>query len=543
MPTRKFCMRKPLTMFLAALLLFFAAGCEADATAPPETAAPVTETPSPYEPQETIVVTEPPRPTPVPNGINVTVLGKASMEAELNLVKSQLEKTGFVVTLDVQAEDEGYKNSLEAGGYDLALRELDEYEYRKAETGDGESSRLPLFITRQSLAYNTAILNPESLFSPSPGVLCWEALDFSNEALRGGEPLVIYSPDGELGSLDPLFGGGGADMINANMYIRLVNISGEGAVTADGSLSYSFAVCEGSIYFVLRDNVNFTQVSKKHAVDTKIRVGAEDVAYSLTRAGFTAMPEEISIIGDLSELDGITTNTGISLIEALEAGTPGKIAALTINKDEANNSRGVYQIVKLPLNGQAAQVLRRLAQAQAGIVCTGYAESAEDYGSVASVTEGQTYKNNLITSGPYIAVYMSSTGLVLEKNPAYMHGTEYEPKIKTILVKFDDDYASVANALQDGKAHILPAVPDEAVYLFNNSEIALLEINGGTITYLDCASADENLRRALSYSVASGEFAGLGGSRSPADLVPGGFGVQASPEKVSEYLAKYWAAR
>ena len=90
-----------------------------------------------------------------------------------------------------------------------------------------------------------------------------------------------------LTSLDPIKGNDGSiNMLNTNMYVRLVNLTDDDKVVSDGSLSYNYAIADGNkdYYFLLRDDINFARVQDGHAVDSGVLVGGEDVIYSLERA-------------------------------------------------------------------------------------------------------------------------------------------------------------------------------------------------------------------------------------------------------------------
>ena len=92
-----------------------------------------------------------------------------------------------------------------------------------------------------------------------------------------------------------------------------------------------------------------------------------------------------------------------------------KITELVADKNEANNTEGKYQVVKMTTTEPFPQVLNYLAHQSAGIVSKKQVESINTYdvatfdvnkdipyGDQNTVTEGNKYNNTLYTSGPYI---------------------------------------------------------------------------------------------------------------------------------------------
>ena len=98
-------------------------------------------------------------------------------------------------------------------------------------------------------------------------------------------------------------------------------------------------------------------------VATGVRVGAEDVQFSLTRAADQKSValhktynlhnhmKEISILEDLDELKNVKdSDSGKPIIETLSAGLDKEVTALTADKTKADNANGVYQVVKVTTN-------------------------------------------------------------------------------------------------------------------------------------------------------------------------------------------------
>src|SRR5699024_11274795 len=107
------------------------------------------------------------------------------------------------------------------------------------------------------------------------------------------------------------------------------------------------------------------------------RVGAEDVVFSLERAKDpNSVPdhrtyslhenmEDISIVSDLSELDGETADGG-TIREALEDGINQEINELVTDKTEVDNKSGVYQVVNVTKEYPFHEVLNYVAQQLTG---------------------------------------------------------------------------------------------------------------------------------------------------------------------------------
>ena len=58
------------------------------------------------------------------------------------------------------------------------------------------------------------------------------------------------------------------------------------------------------------------------------------------------------------------------------------------------------------------------------------------YGDQNTVTEGAKYNNTLYASGPYILSHKNDYEAIFYKNPGYMAGTDHEPKISNVTVRF-----------------------------------------------------------------------------------------------------------
>src|SRR5690606_38035370 len=159
--------------------------------------------------------------------------------------------------------------------------------------------------------------------------------------------------------------------------------------------------------------------------------------------------------------------------DALGEGLEADITELVGDKTAADSSAGKYQVVKVTTNEPFPQVLNYLAHQSAGIVSKKQVESINTYdvaafdvnkdipyGDQRTVTEGATYDNHLYASGPYILVKKNDYQAEFVKNPAYRAGSDFEPKISNVTVRFIEDADSSLSALRNGEIHLFNGVPE-----------------------------------------------------------------------------------
>lgn len=441
----------------------------------------------------------------------------------------------------------------------------------------------PLYISFKAQGVNKDVLNPDTVRLAKSRAIAWETIDFNDASKRDTDALITQQAIGSLSSLDPIKGNDGSiNTLNTNMYVRLVNLTDDDQVVSGGSLSYNYAIGEGNedYYFVLRDDINFAAVADGKAVDTGERVGADDVVFSLNRAkDRDAVPDhrtyslhesmkDVEIVTDLAELEDAKLSGGAgSVLEALEQGLEADITEIVVDKTAADSSAGKYQVVKVTTNEPFPQVLNYLAHQSAGIVSKKQVESINTYdvaafdvnkdipyGDQRTVTEGASYDNHLYASGPYILVKKNDYQADFVKNPAYRVGSEFEPKISNVTVRFIEDADSSLSALRNGEIHLFNGVPETKYELVENDDKLVLQKNdSNAVTYLLFNAADravaksENLRKAVLYSLNQDEFLNYyQGNKKKAystvsPLVDTGNELIADPTKVEESLADYQA--
>lgn len=558
--------------------------------------------------------------------VTIEVLGMASGEQDLNILRDQLTKNGFDVKLNIQPDYGSFSAQKEAGNYDVALSswttvtgnpdyavrglfktggdysvvsdsKLDEL-IDKASTLTGDEAKeaykeleellvfdqayiAPLYISNKAQGIYSKAVNPDTVRLSKSRAQTWETISFNDESLNATETLVLHQAISSLTSLDPVKGNDGSiNTLNTNMYVRLVNLTDEDEVVSDGSLSYNHVIADGNseYYFILRDDINFAAVENGTAVDTGELVSAEDVVFSLNRAkDQNAVPdhrtysiheniETVEVVSDITELENAkVAGSDESVLDALSKDLPSAVTEVVASEDQVDNAAGKYQVVKITTPTPFPQVLNYLAHQSGGIVSEKQVTSINTYdvanydpntdiayGDQATVTEGGSYNNHLYASGPYILVQKNDYEAKFVKNPAYRVGTEYEPKVTNISVRFISDNDAALSALRNGEIHVLQSVPETKMDIVKSDEnLTLKQADSNAVSYLQFntsgreVSNSADLRKAVLYSINQEEFITYyQGNKKPAvstvsPLVDTGLKLEADSSKVSEFLKAY----
>ncbi|MGE8033603.1 hypothetical protein B1B04_01605 [Lysinibacillus sp. KCTC 33748] len=440
----------------------------------------------------------------------------------------------------------------------------------------------PLYISNKYQGIYSELVNPKTVHLPKSRAQVWENIEFNDSSKNATEPLILHQTIDSLTSLDPIKGNDGSiNTLNTNMYVRLVNLTDTDEVISDGSLSYNHAIAEGNqeYYFILRDDLNFAAVKDGTAVDTGELVSAEDVVFSLNRAKDSkSVPdhrtyslheniETVEIVSDLAELQKKKiAGSDQSVLDALSQNLPASVTQLAKDKGTVNNAAGAYQVVKITTPTPFPQVLNYLAHQSGGIVSEKQVTSINTYdvaaynpdkdiayGDQATVTEGTaTYNNHLYASGPYILIKKNDYEAQFVKNPAYRVGSEYEPKIAKINVRFIADNDSALSALRNGEIHVLQSVPETKLDIVkSDTKLTLNTADSNAVSYLQMntsgrpVSVSVDLRKAILYSINQDEFISYyQGNKKPAvstvsPLINTGLKLEADSKKVKEYLKAY----
>lgn len=556
----------------------------------------------------------------------IELLGTSSNETDMNIVRDQLIKNGFEVKLNTQPDYASFQTQKEAGNYDLAISSWTtvtgnpDYAVRSLFITDGDNSSMsnsevdalideaalqtsdeytqtykeledvlvtenayiaPLYTSLKAQAFNSELLNPDSIRLSKSRAFAWENVQFNETDSNETESLILTQTMGDLTSLDPIKGNDGSiNQLNTNMYVRLVNLTDEDKVVSDGSLSYNHAIADGNsdYYFILRDDVNFAAVEDGQAVDTGKMVSGQDAIFSLNRAkDQNSVPDHrtyslhehidsVSLVTDLAELETAQLSDGSgSVKDALEAGLEAPIATVVEDTEQVDNAEGNYQVIKMTTTEPFPQVLNYLAHQSAGIVSQEQVESINTYdienfdittdvayGDQRAVTKGETYDNHLYASGPYIMIQKDDYAATFQKNPAYMAGTENEAQIADVTVRFIGDADSALSALRSGEVHLLAGLEETKYSVVEGEDnLTLQSMPSNGVTYMlfntngRDVSDSADLRKSILYSINQDDISAaydglkLKAYSTVSPLVDTGNELVADPDKVEEFYQNY----
>ena len=367
--------------------------------------------------------------------VPITLLSLSSLETETNVVRDQLTKAGFDVTLSIQPDYGSLFTQVDARNYDIYLCTMKvlsgnpDYGCRSMfySTGidndskvvDAEVDRLidlgasqlpqdyeetyaqleryvveekayfaPICRTMSSYGFNKNIVDASTITVGQSKYLYWSQIDYVDESLRDTRPLVVCN-DRVFGQFDPLTCDG-THRVLANTNIKMLELDDNDNIVTNRALAYNYSIGEGNstFYFVLRDNVGFYTAIDGELVDTGEKVGAEDVIFTYNRLRDPdAVPghqvydnyaciSDVASVTDLSELENtVDAQTGKTVKEILEAGLPAPISELVSSKNATNNAAGKYEVVKVTTSTPFPQILNFLCDYCSGIVSKKQVES------------------------------------------------------------------------------------------------------------------------------------------------------------------------
>ena len=367
--------------------------------------------------------------------VPTTLLSLSSLETETNVVRDQLTKAGFDVTLSIQPDYGSLFTQVDARNSDIYLCTMKvlsgnpDYGCRSMfySTGidndskvvDAEVDRLidlgasqlpqdyeetyaqleryvveekayfaPICRTMSSYGFNKNIVDASTITVGQSKYLYWSQIDYVDESLRDTRPLVVCN-DRVFGQFDPLTCDG-THRVLANTNIKMLELDDNDNIVTNRALAYNYSIGEGNstFYFVLRDNVGFYTAIDGELVDTGEKVGAEDVIFTYNRLRDPdAVPghqvydnyaciSDVASVTDLSELENtVDAQTGKTVKEILEAGLPAPISELVSSKNATNNAAGKYEVVKVTTSTPFPQILNFLCDYCSGIVSKKQVES------------------------------------------------------------------------------------------------------------------------------------------------------------------------
>lgn len=478
--------------------------------------------------------------------VTIEVLGQASAEQDLNIIRDQLTKNGFDVKLNIQPDYGSFSAQKEAGNYDIALSswttvtgnpdyavrglfktggdysvvsdsKLDEL-IDKASTLTGDEAKeaykeleqllvfdqayiAPLYISNKAQGIYSKLVNPDTVSLSKSRAQTWETISFNDTALNASETLVLHQAIGSLTSLDPIKGNDGSiNTLNTNMYVRLVNLTEDDQVVSDGSLSYNHVIADGNseYYFILRDDINFAKVENGTAVDSGELVSAEDVVFSLNRAkDQNSVPDHrtysiheniksVDVVSDITELQNAkVAGTEESVLDALSKDLPSAVSEVVTSEDQVDNAAGKYQVVKITTPTPFPQVLNYLAHQSGGIV------------SEKQVTSINTYD---------VANYDPNKDIAYGDQSTVTEGATYNNQLFAsgpyILVQKNDYEAKfVKNPAYRPGTEYAPQITNISVRFIDDNDSALSALRNGEVhilqsipeTKMDIVKDDANL--------------------------------------------------
>lgn len=556
----------------------------------------------------------------------IRLLGYSYYESTMNILRDQLTKAGFEVEVNLQPDYSSMVTARDTGEWDIVMSgwttvtgnpdyavrdiyasygeynsggindsKIDELIDKAAKETPAEyvetykeledylvtenAYTLPLYATKGIRAINNTVVDESTVYNPQSRSAFWEKYSYVDASQNETRPLVLTQMMGELTSLDPIQANDGSiNQLSANINVRIVNMTDDDQIVPDGSLSRNIAIGEGNneFYFILRDDVFFSKVEDGHAVNTGVRVGAEDVEFSLERAAdknsvashktynLHNHMSDVSIVTDIEELKGVNdSDTGKPVFETLSVNLPSEIKTLTADKTQVDNANGVYQVVKISTEEAFPQVLYYLAHQSAGIlskeavtemnskfdVATYDPTKDVCYGDSAAIKSGN---NHLWMSGPYALVSYDDYQVSFEKNPGYMAGTENEAKISNVTIKFIKDTSSAASEFRSGGIDIMDSVAtNDVATLEENKDFTVFKYVRHVTTFCEFNMKNGNkfenidLRKAVLYAINQEEYIaynnGLVGPlySSFSTLIDTGNKLEFNAEKSAEHLAAY----
>lgn len=559
--------------------------------------------------------------------IPITLLSLTSMEQQANAVRDMLGEVGFDVKLNLVADVSTYFAQEKIHEYDITMMNWGtttgngDYAIRDLFYKNGQLNTypinddalfsmidnaatltykesiqaytdienylvekmtytVPLYARNYYVSVYKSVIDPASVVIPRSTIANWASVKYVDASKNETRPFVFSQPSLNPPSFDPLRTDEGSTITaNMNMYSNLVNLTSDAQVTTDGSVSQAYAVGKGnqSYYFVIRDNVGFSKIENGHAVDTGIKVGAEDVVFSLNRArDFNSVPtnmgstylssiSNVSIVKDLSELQGTTiADADMNVLDYFNAQLPAPISELAASRDQVNNSAGAYQVVKIETLSPFPQMLNYLTNETLGIVseqavtamnkgidANNYDANAQIlYGDISTLTKGSSkFNNQMWFSGPYALTYMDDYGIYFERNPVYMPGTKYAANIKNVTVKMISDQTTLVNALRSDDVDMAAPTGINVKTCQEDPNLATVGNSSDVVYYLTfnlstSVMKDINLRKAVLYAINQDDIikvmSGMGvRASSTLTMIPTGNVWNQDMNKAQEFMNAY----
>lgn len=334
--------------------------------------------------------------------VELKMLTLSSDETVANVVRDQLKKAGFDVTVSTYPDTGTFNAAVDTEKFDLRITgysgagspdanirgpfhssgawntggfndpKLNEYienaamligdesieVYKELEKYlvEEKAYQVPLFSALKTFAVNKDVVDSNSIESSVGGARWVWSTEYNDKSLHDTRPYTMGISWPSPNSFDCVQGRDGSTYYQrTNINVPLIQCAMGGVTETRGSLTKQYAVAEGNtdFYFLLRTDINFGTYKGGKAVDTGLPVAAEDVKYTYERAKADTVPNsvgksyltavnEVNIVSDMEELKSvIASGTNMSIFDALNNGINKPFTALAKDKFEADEDKGI----------------------------------------------------------------------------------------------------------------------------------------------------------------------------------------------------------
>ena len=260
------------------------------------------------------------------DAVELTLLVTSSDEKAANVVRDQLKKAGFNVTVNVYPDSGTFNAAVETEEFDMAIRgysgagspdanirgpfhsngawnttghndseidalideasrltgdaSTDVYKQLEQMLVEGKGLAVPMFSTLKTYAVNKNVVDAGSIETSVGGARWVWSTKYNNMADADSRPYVMGINWANPNSFDCVQGRDGTTYYQrTNINVPLIQCAMGGVTTTRGSLTKTFTTAEGNMdfYFLLRTDINFGTTKNGKAVDTGLPVSAEDV--------------------------------------------------------------------------------------------------------------------------------------------------------------------------------------------------------------------------------------------------------------------------
>lgn len=560
--------------------------------------------------------------------VKLTLLALNADEKVANVVRDQLKKAGIDLTVNLYVDNGTMVSAIETEQFDMAIRgysgvgspdanvrgplhsngawnitghndpeadrlideaakltgeeSLEIYKELEQYLVEGKTLLIPLSSALKTFAVNKNVVNADSIEASVGGARWVWSTDYNDTSLRETRPYKMAVNWPNPNSFDCVQGRDGSTYYQrTNINVPLVQTAMGGVITTRGSLTKAYTIAEGNqdMYFLLRTDINFGAFKNGEVIDTGLPVAAEDVKYTYERAMSDTVPNsvgksylasvaEVNIVSDIENLKNVKAAEGdMSVFDKLNEGLDKPFTALAVDKYEADEDQGKYEVIHLHLSEQYPQQLVTLSAGQISIVCKERIEEMNEgitvenydptthvmYGDPSTLREGED--SGMYFSGQYVLKYIDDYGSYLEINPGFAPGAEDAPKIKYVEILAIADNSTQTAAFRNGELdeampsgeNISLVESDENLVLVKRPSVAVSSIY--PIMRGESKMLDENLRKAVLYALNTDELIAVLGADnyvhagSNLIMLNTGYLFKQDLQKSAEYLQKYYESR